>query len=387
MQVLKGSRESLLTPLTTVSGIIETHQTVPILSNVLIQSDGSKVSFTGSNLEIQIKTHAELEQEGDPVAFTVSSRKIQDLIKSLPPTEVTISLGAARKAISAEGGNQVSQKMEVSTENSRFSLQTIPADKYPSFPDADFTSSATIPAKQLKYILSMVHYAMANQDIRFYLNAVRLVIKDGKVRAVATDGRRLAFCEITPDKNSVVSEDVSVTIPRKAVLELKRLLPEEDDDKEIPVKIDFAANQARFTFNGVEVTTKLLEGTYPDYERVIPTNNDKGFLISREALLQALQRTAVLASDKFKGVRWLLSPGLLSIQSSNSDQEEGNDNIAVDYQGDPIDIGFNIDFLSDVLSNLKNDKVKIALSGPQGSALITMPESDDFKYVLMPMRL
>ena len=233
----------------------------------------------------------------------------------------------------------------------------------------------------------MVHYAMANQDIRFYLNAVRLVIKDGKVRAVATDGRRLAFCEITPDKNSVVSEDVSVTIPRKAVLELKRLLPEEDDDKEIPVKIDFAANQARFTFNGVEVTTKLLEGTYPDYERVIPTNNDKVFLISREALLQALQRTAVLASDKFKGVRWLLSPGLLSIQSSNSDQEEGNDNIAVDYQGDPIDIGFNIDFLSDVLSNLKNDKVKIALSGPQGSALITMPESDDFKYVLMPMRL
>ena len=383
MQVLKGSRESLLTPLT----IIETHQTVPILSNVLIQSDGSKVSFTGSNLEIQIKTHAELEQEGDPVAFTVSSRKIQDLIKSLPPTEVTISLGAARKAISAEGGNQVSQKMEVSTENSRFSLQTIPADKYPSCPDADFTSSATIPAKQLKYILSMVHYAMANQDIRFYLNAVRLVIKDGKVRAVATDGRRLAFCEITPDKNSVVSEDVSVTIPRKAVLELKRLLPEEDDDKEIPVKIDFAANQARFTFNGVEVTTKLLEGTYPDYERVIPTNNDKVFLISREALLQALQRTAVLASDKFKGVRWLLSPGLLSIQSSNSDQEEGNDNIAVDYQGDPIDIGFNIDFLSDVLSNLKNDKVKIALSGPQGSALITMPESDDFKYVLMPMRL
>ena len=180
---------------------------------------------------------------------------------------------------------------------------------------------------------------------------------------------------------------MSVTIPRKAVLELKRLLPEEDDDKEIPVKIDFAANQARFTFNGVEVTTKLLEGTYPDYERVIPTNNDKVFLISREALLQALQRTAVLASDKFKGVRWLLSPGLLSIQSSNSDQEEGNDNIAVDYQGDPIDIGFNIDFLSDVLSNLKNDKVKIALSGPQGSALITMPESDDFKYVLMPMRL
>ena len=233
----------------------------------------------------------------------------------------------------------------------------------------------------------MVHYAMAIQDIRFYLNALRLVVKNGKIRAVATDGRRLAFCErsLPADAASQLSEGdvLAATIPRKTVTELKRLLP----DTDAPVTIEFAPKRARFTFDTIEISTKLLEGKYPDYERVIPTNNNKTFLIDREELLGALHRTAVFASDKFKGVRWLLSPGLLSIQSSNSEQEEGNDDLVIDYQDEPIDIGFNVNFLSDVLSNLKTDKIKVSLSGPQGSALISMPDNDSFKYVLMPMRL
>ncbi|MCG5031210.1 DNA polymerase III subunit beta [Mesosutterella sp. OilRF-GAM-744-9] len=383
MQVIKGPREALLKPLTIVGGIIENHQTMNILSNVLIKKNGTDVSFTGTDLEILIRTHNSNGVDGgDPVAFTVSARKALDLFKVLPDTEVTLSLGAPKKSIGAEGCNQISRKLEVKTTSSRFALQTLPAEDYPDFPQAEFESKVVIPATQFKYLLSMVHYAMAVQDIRFYLNAMRLIVKNGTMSAVATDGRRLAYCEIKLD-GADSSAEMSATIPRKTVSELKRLVP----DTDTPVTIEIAPNQARFTFEDVEVITKLVEGKYPDFERVIPTNNDKQFLVNREELLGALHRTAVLASDKFKGVRLLLTPGLLSIQTSNSEQEEGNDDIAVDYQGEPLDIGFNVNFMSDVLSNLKNDKVKISLSGPQSPALITMPDSDSFKYVLMPMRL
>lgn len=383
MQVIKGPRETLLKPLTIVGGIIDSHQTKSILSNVLIRKEGTDVTFTGTDLEILIRTHiANGVEGGEAAAFTVSARKALDLFKVLPDTEVTLSLGAPKKGIGAEGSSQISRKLEVKTASSRFSLQTMPAEEYPDFPQADFTSRIVLPASQFKYLLSMVHYAMAVQDIRFYLNALKLVVKEGKIRAVATDGRRLAFCE-QPLEGSTGEEAMDAVIPRKTVTELKRLLP----DTDTPVTIEIAAKQARFTFGDIEIITKLLEGKYPDYERVIPKNNDKVFLVNREELLGALHRTAVFASDKFKGVRWLLSPGMLSIQSSNSEQEEGNDDLAVDYQGDPIDIGFNVNFLSDVLSNLRTEKIRVALSGPQGSALITMPESEAFMYVLMPMRL
>ena len=388
MQVIKAPREVLLKPLTIVGGIIDSHQTKNILSNVLIKREGNDVSFTGTDLEIQIRTHIENDVlETDPVSFTVSARKALDLFKVLPDTDVSLSLGEARKGIGAEGNNQISRKLEVKTISSRFSLQTLPAEDYPDFPQTDYQGKIILPANEFKYLLSMVHYAMAIQDIRFYLNALRLVVKNGKIRAVATDGRRLAFCErsLPADAASQLSEGdvLAATIPRKTVTELKRLLP----DTDAPVTIEFAPKRARFTFDTIEISTKLLEGKYPDYERVIPTNNNKTFLIDREELLGALHRTAVFASDKFKGVRWLLSPGLLSIQSSNSEQEEGNDDLVIDYQDEPIDIGFNVNFLSDVLSNLKTDKIKVSLSGPQGSALISMPDNDSFKYVLMPMRL
>ena len=381
-QVIKGSKESLLKPLSTVSGIIENHQTLPVLSNVLIKKEGTDVSFTGTDLEIQIRTHSPNGVSGEPAAFTVSAKKALDLIKVLQDTEITLSLGDPKKAIAAEGSNRVSRKLEVKTATNRFSLQTLPADEYPDFPEAEFSRKIILKSSQFRYLLSMVHYAMAVQDIRFYLNALRLVVQDGIMRAVATDGRRLALCEMTLDSDAE-EQKISATIPRKAVSELIRLLP----DNESEVSIEIAPNQAKFTFNGIEMVTKLLEGKYPDYERVIPTKNDKVFLVNREEILGALHRTAVMSSDKFKGVRWILSPGLLSIQSSNSEQEEGNDDIAVDYQGEPMEIGFNFTFLSDVFSNLKNEKVKVSLSGPQGSALITMPDSNSFKYVLMPMRL
>ncbi len=382
MEVIQGQREALLAPLATVSGIIDTHQTHPILGHVLVQTEGTKVTFTGSDLEIQIRTSANNEIDAGSTQFTVSAKKALDLFKVLPNTSVTLSLGEAQQSAVAGGASRISQKLEVSAGRSHFSLQTLPASDYPKFPAAEFTQSVHVTAGRLKYLLGMVHYAMAVQDVRFYLNGMRLVVKGEKISAVATDGRRLALCE---QELAAAAEggDFAVTVPRKTVAELRRLLPDDDTD----VKIETAASQIRISFAAVEITSKLLEGAYPDYARVIPKNNDKEFLVDRETLLSAVHRTAVLASAKFMGVRWLLNPGLLSIQCTNTEQEEGTDEIAVDYQNDPIDIGFNINFLSDVLNNLKTEKVRVSLAGSQGSALITMPDNASFRYVLMPMRL
>jgi DNA polymerase III subunit beta len=225
-----------------------------------------------------------------------------------------------------------------------------------------------------------VHFAMAAQDIRYYLNGMLLVCDGSTVRAVATDGHRLALCETTREGSSA---QVEAIIPRKTVMELTRLLPDGDD----PVRIQMAAGQVRLSFGSVEFVSKLVEGKFPDYAKVVPVANPKQFLIGRESLMQALSRVAILTTDKFKGVRCVLAPAALKISSTNTDQEEAQEEIEIDYAGDALDIGFNVTYLLDVLSNLKNEQLKFAFGDALGSALVTLPDSDSFKYVVMPMRI
>jgi len=366
MQLVKAPRDTVLRPLQVVSGIVERRQTLPILANVLLRREGDRLSFTATDLEIQIQTSAEFEAGKESGATTVSARKLVEILRALPDVEV--QLAYANRKLSIQAGR------------SKFHLQTLPAEEYPTVAQAPAAVDFTIPASSLKYLLSMVHYAMAAQDIRYYLNGMLLVIEGTRVRGVATDGHRLALCEF--ERADTVGS-IEVIVPRKTVQELGRLLPDGDE----PVRIQVAPNQVRFGFGSIELVSKLVEGKFPDYAKVVPANNPKTFLIDRNELMQALSRAAILTTDKFKGVRWVLANGALKVSSTNTDQEEALEEIEIEYEGESLDIGFNVTYLLDVLTNLKAEKIRISLGDALGSALITLPESDRFKYVVMPMRI
>ncbi len=366
MQLVKASRDALLKPLQVVSGIVERRQTLPILANILVRKDGERVSFTATDLEIQIQTSADIGAGKDAAATTVAARKLVDILRALPEADVALSLS--------------NKKMAIASGRSRFNLQTLAAEEFPTVAQAEFTADFTLPASTFKYLLSMVHFAMAQQDIRYYLNGMLLVVDGATVRAVATDGHRLALCEVAKDG---ASNKIEAIIPRKTVLELSRLLPDSDD----PVRVQMAANQVKFSFADIELVSKLVEGKFPDYQRVLPAANTKVFAIGREDLMHALQRAAILTTDKFKGVRMVLASGSLKITSTNADQEDAQDELEIDYAGDGLDIGFNVNYLLDVLANLKTEQIRFSLGDALGSALITMPDSERFKYVVMPMRI
>jgi len=366
MQLVKAPRDALLRPLQVVSGIVERRHTLPVLANVLLRREGERLSFTATDLEIQIQTGADLCSGKESAATTVAARKLLDILRALPEDEVTLSLA--------------NKKLAVQCGRSRFSLQTLAAEEFPVVARSEFQVDFTLPASSFKHLLSMVHFAMAAQDIRYYLNGMLLVCEPGRVRAVATDGHRLALCETPRDGEAATAE---VIIPRKTVLELARLLPEGDE----PVRIQIATGQVRVSFGAVEFISKLVEGKFPDYAKVVPAANPKQFVIGREALQQALSRVAILTTDKFKGVRCVLASGSLKISSTNTDQEEAQEEIEIDYTGEGLDIGFNVTYLLDVLANLRTDQLKFSLGDALGSALVTLPESDLFKYVVMPMRI
>ena len=368
MQIVKAGREALLKPLQVVSGIVERRQTLPILANILVRKDGERVSFTATDLEIQIQTHAELGAGKDATAITVSARKLVDILRALPEADVQLSLA--------------SKKLTVQSGKSRFNLQTLAAEEFPTVAQAEFTTEFSLPAATLKYLLSMVHFAMAAQDIRYYLNGMLLVVDGAVVRAVATDGHRLALCEVARD-GAPAANRMEAIIPRKTILELSRLLP----DTEETVRVQMAPNQVKFSFSSIELISKLVEGKFPDYTKVVPANNNKNFVVSRETIMQALARTAILTTDRFKGVRWVLAPSSLKVSSTNADQEDAQEELEIDYSGDGLDIGFNVTYLLEVLGNLKSEQVKFSLGDSLGSALITMPDSEKFKYVVMPMRI
>jgi DNA polymerase-3 subunit beta len=244
-----------------------------------------------------------------------------------------------------------------------------------------FSASFALPQRQLKHLFQMVHFAMAQQDIRYYLNGLLLVTDQDAVRVIATDGHRLAYCHTEVPGAALARNEV--IIPRKTVLELQRLLGDTDE----PVQIDVAANQVRLRFGDVEMLSKLVEGKFPDYQRVIPNGYRKRAVIRRDTLAASLARASILTSDKFRGVRLALSNGSMRIQTSNAEQEEAIEEIEIDYSGDTLELGFNVGYLQDVLGNLKTEEVAIDFGDPNSSALLTVPGDDTFKYVVMPMRI
>ncbi|WP_454762465.1 DNA polymerase III subunit beta [Cupriavidus campinensis] len=371
MQLVKTSRDNLLRPLQIVSGIVERRHTLPILANLLIRKSGSNVSFLSTDIEIQITTHAECGVGSDSVATTVAARKLLDILRAMPDGDVALSLNDKR--------------MTVQSGKSRFALQTLAAEEFPTVAEAaEFNASVSLPQKTFKHLLAMVHFAMAQQDIRYYLNGMLLVVDGKKVMAVATDGHRLAYCGVELETEAAGGgARQEVIIPRKTILELQRLLEDNDD----PVQVQLAANQVKFTFANIELISKLVEGKFPDFQRVIPKGYKNAFAIDRVKLQQALQRTAILTTDKFKGVRCILDTHMLKISSTNADQEEAQEELELDYSGDALDIGFNVTYLLDVLANLKSEQVQVSLGDSNSSALITVPEDDNFKYVVMPMRI
>ena len=369
MQLVKAGRDALLKPLQVVSGIVERRQTLPILANILLRKDGEQVSLTATDLEIQIQTAAAIGAGRDAAATTVSARKLVDILRALPEGDIVLSLAG--------------KKLTVQSGRSRFNLQTMAAEEYPAVATAEYTADFQLPAGTLKYLLAMVHYAMAAQDIRYYLNGMLLVVDGPVVRAVATDGHRLAMCEVAKDGGGA-AERIEAIIPRKTIHELARLLPDSPDE---PVRVQLAPGQAKLTFGDIELISKLVEGKFPDYTKVVPANNTRRFTVSRELLAASLQRAAILTTDKFKGVRLVLGTGSLKINSTNSEQEDAQEELEIDYTGEGLDIGFNVTYLLDVLANLKSEQVSFSLGDALGSALITMPDTEKFKYVVMPMRI
>ncbi|MBK6868896.1 MAG: DNA polymerase III subunit beta [Burkholderiales bacterium] len=376
MIVLKTTQNQLLAALQSVSGIVERRHTLPVLANVLIRKSGGTLQLTTSDLEIQIRATAELGGDSGNFATTVGARKLIDILRTMPADQ-TVTLDAQQSKLILKGGK------------SRFTLQTLPAEDFPLVQEApSFGPAFQVPQRTLKSLLDQVAFAMAVHDIRYYLNGILFVAEGQQLSLVATDGHRLAFSSATLDVEVPKQE---VILPRKTVIELQRLL----SDASVPegqaapmIEMQFAANQAKFSFGAMEFVTKLVEGKFPDYNRVIPKHHKNSVTLGRAPLLASLQRTAILTSEKFKGVRLNFEPGLLRVASNNAEQEEAVDELDIDYGGDAIEIGFNVTYLIDALSNMsQQEMVKVELQDANSSALVTLPDNSSFKYVVMPMRI
>lgn len=362
------SREALLRPLTLVAGVVERRQTLPVLSNVLIEIEGDQVALTGTDLEVELigRTVASaVEEEG---AATVPARKLMDICKSLPEQ--------AEIQLAVEEGRAV-----LRSGRSRFTLSTLPAAEFPSIEEAEGGQELSVPRGTLKHLIDSTAFAMAQQDVRYYLNGLLLEIQTNLLRAVATDGHRLAMCSRAVDV--VVEQSQKLIVPRKGILELSRLL----DDSDEPVSLTLGSTHVRVHTGDFTFTSKLIDGKFPDYERVVPRNGDKVLLAERADLRQMLSRTAILSNEKYRGVRLYLEPGNLKVMANNPEQEEAEENIAVEYSGAAMEIGFNVGYLVDVLSVLNEDRMQMTLANSNSSALMEEPGGGDALYVVMPMRL
>ncbi len=376
MIVLKAPQQQLLSALQSVAGIVERRHTLPVLANVLLRKTGESIEFTTSDLEIQVRTSAALGGDTGTFSTTVGARKLIDILRTLPADQI-VSLSANASKLTLQGGK------------SRFTLQTLPAEDFPLVNEVvDFGPAFSVPQKTLKSLIDQVHFAMAVHDIRYYLNGILFVAEGKTLTLVATDGSRLALAEAQLEADIPKQE---VILPRKTVLELMRLLKDgkgsAPDAEEATIEMRFAANQAKFAFSGMEFVTKLVEGKYPDYNRVIPKNHKNIITLGRAPLLSSLQRAAILTSEKFKGVRVNIDPGTLKIASSNAEQEEAKEELEIDYDGPSIEIGFNVTYLMDALSNIPHEMVRLEMHDGSSAALVTVPEQPGFKYVVMPMRI
>ncbi|MBA2689977.1 MAG: DNA polymerase III subunit beta [Burkholderiales bacterium] len=368
MLTIKASRDSLLKPLQSVTGIVERRHTLPILSNVLIETTGKQVSFLATDLEIQIQAHAGLEKGAADGSLTLSAKKLQDILRALPDN-VDVTVEEKDSRVSVKAGK------------SRFNLQALPAADFPRLSAAEAGAiKVQIPQQTLKQLFSLVQFAMAVQDIRYYLNGLLLSIDGSTLRVVATDGHRLSYAAT---KLTSPATKLDVILPRKTVTELFKLL--EDSDQTVSVEI--RQNQVMFSFADIVLVSKVVDGKFPDYTKVIPTSYAKQIKLDRLTLLQALQRAAILSNEKIRGVRLVLTKDALSIICTNNEQEEAEEELSVNYTDEALDIGFNINYLLDVLNHVGGGEVEIAFGDANSSALVTIPGNGDFKYVVMPMRI
>jgi DNA polymerase-3 subunit beta len=360
-------RETLLKPLQQVIGVVERRQTLPILGNLLIQADKTQLEITATDLEVEIKASCKNTVD-DPGKLTLPARKLLDICKALPES-ANIQLSAS------------DSKVQIKSGKSRFSLATLPADDFPAVEKIKGQTSFSIKQGDFRNLIERTNFSMAQQDVRYYLNGLLLEITEGRIRAVATDGHRLAICDTdlelkTPGKQQVI-------IPRKAIQELLRIL----QDNEEPVSVEVGSNHIRLTTSELCFTSKLVDGRFPEYERVIPKGGDKHIIANRELLRQALTRTSILSNEKYRGIRLNLENNILKIQAHNPDQEEADEEFEVDYKGKELEIGFNVTYILDILASITSEQVEITLSDSNSSCLIEQPGTDRYRYVVMPMRL
>lgn len=362
------SREALLRPLTLVAGVVERRQTLPVLSNVLIEVQDTQLALTGTDLEVELIGRAEPGQVDEPGSATVPARKLMDICKSLPDqSEIVFSLEEGR-AVLRSG-------------RSRFTLSTLPVAEFPNIEDSQSSQQLSLPKATLKQLIESTSFAMAQQDVRYYLNGMLLELNSHLVRTVATDGHRLAVCSRSADVQIETAQ--KLIVPRKGILELARLLDGSDE----LVDLALGANHLRAHTGEFTFTSKLVDGKFPDYERVVPRGGDKVFIADRAELRQVLSRTSILSNEKYRGVRLNLAEGNLRVMANNPEQEEAEENVSIEYNGTALEIGFNVSYLIDVLNTLDSDRVQMTLSDPNSSAIMEMPGGGDALYVVMPMRL
>ncbi len=368
MLLIQTERDFILKPLQAVTGIVERRHTLPILSNVLIQRSKNSLSFMATDLEIQISTITPCEDEQVDFAITVSAKKLQDICRALPDN----------MPVKLEG---LDGRIQVKAGKSKFSLQTLPSEDFPVLADLiDTKGSIDIGQKTFKQLLSLVQYAMAQQDIRYYLNGLLLVVEGNSLTVVATDGHRLSLASMPLEQSH---EKQEVILPRKTIIELSKLLADADEN----LSLELGQNQAKFTFSNIVLISKIVDGKFPDYNRVIPASTEKKISLPRLQLLQSLQRVSILSNEKFRGVRIVLTKDTLSIFCNNNEQEEAQEELEIQYNGDPLDIGFNVTYLMDVLNNLDCAQIECGFGDANSSALFTIPDNTNFKYVVMPMRI
>ncbi len=368
MVLIKTQRDTLLAPLQSVSGIVERRHTLPILSNVLLEKLGDRLTFLATDIEIQITTAAEGSGGDGDGAVTAGARKLQDILRSLPEgAEVSLILEDNR--------------LQVRSGRSRFSLQTLPANDFPRMTISEGeTKQFQISQRSFRQLLGKTQYSMAAQDVRYYLNGLLLLVEGRELRAVATDGHRLAYASVEIEADLPRQEMI---LPRKTVLELNRLLADSDE----PLTVTLASNQVRFSFGLVVLVSKVIDGKFPDYERVVPATLRNHLMVGRQTLVQAMNRAAILTNEKFRGVRVVLGDNSLKLVAANAEQEEAEDEVEVEYAGEAIDVGFNVGYLLDVLNNVHSNEIQWSFNDANSSSLITIPGDDRFKYVVMPMRI
>jgi len=363
------NKDQLLPALLQAGSIVERRQTLPILGNILVTVQKGIMTLTTTDLELEVKTRLEVKADGE-LSFTVPARKITEITKALNDN-VAITLDVSADKVTLRSGR------------GRYTLSTLPAEDYPTLEVTAATQHFKIPQHKLKHLLEKTAFAMAQQDVRYYLNGMLFEVRSDRLRTVATDGHRLALCDVKLDHEGEL--DIQAIVPRKAVMELNRLL---STGKEVPdVELQFSPGFLKLEFPEGSFSSKLIDGRYPDYEKVIPTANTQDLIADRDLLRKALTRTAILSNEKFRGVRFRTQSGLLNLMAHNPEHEEAEEELEVEFTGTEMSIGFNAGYLLDVLGVLESENVRLGLIDPSSSCIIAAEKSDGAQYVVMPMRI